>query len=215
VPPNEALSGQRQGKKHRHHQETVVPTPRSASEPQFGSPPKAPGAGEVDLLGGFGGQPPQRTSAADIDLLVGFGGTQQPLFVAQGQRRQPQSTGGAVTLDPFGGFGAAPGPHPRGFVQPQPQPQRRQPQSTGGSVDLDPFLGFDAAPAQQRQRAANDRAALKALVESAPTGPGSGASLRDMLGGGGNVGRPAAQPLGGMAARGPVRPAADPFRFPF
>lgn len=101
--------------------------------------------------------------------------------------------------------GGAP-PQPAQPPQPAPfgpPPARPQPASSSGLLDFDfgPAPGTAAGPAQQQQQAGSDRAALKALVQTTPTGMGNPTSLRQMMGGPQYAARP---PMPGMTGPGPA-----------
>jgi stromal membrane-associated protein len=203
-PPHEVLAGggqPRAGKRvHRHRAEPAAgATPPPVIPP--GHSPVTRSASEPQFV-----QSPQPAAQA----------AQWFAAAPPQQQQQPRPQGGwpapPQQQSPFG-FGAAPPPQ-----------QRRQPQSAGGQFDFDfdPLVAFAAPPqAQQQQAAANDRAALRALVQAAPSGPGAGASLREMLGGPA-AGRPPPRPQGfpqqqpfGQPQRQPGKSASDPFGFPF
>jgi stromal membrane-associated protein len=200
-PPHEVLAGGGQPRSKRVHRHRADP-------PAAPAPPALPP-----------GHSPVTRSASEPQFVQSPQPAPQSAqwFAAAPPQQQQQR--------PQGGWPPPPQQQQQfGFGAAQQQQQRRQPQSTGGQFDfdLDPLVSFAAAPqAQQQQAAATDRAALKALLQAAPSGPGANASLREMLGG------PAARPPPmahgfpqqqqfGQPQRPPAKSAsADPFGFPF
>jgi stromal membrane-associated protein len=227
APPQAASPGSSGKRIHRHAKPQSNPLPppaqppsRSASEPNL-----APNT-QQNFLGAPVQQPPQPQFGFQNQQQGGFGFPQQQQrqqqfpqqrqfpqqgFPPQQQQQWPQQQQFPQSGFPQQGnqFPARPPPQQQGFPA--------QGRSADPILDLDPLGGGFGGPSPQTQQAANRdsaRAALKSLVDTAPSGPaGGGGSFRQMMAG--PQYGPGAGFGGGPAQRPPKSSSTDPYGFNF